>query len=58
MDTTNLQGRIVVVTGAGSGIGRATALEAARRGADIAICDVDEVGLAQTEASARRCRPT
>jgi NAD(P)-dependent dehydrogenase (short-subunit alcohol dehydrogenase family) len=53
MDTANLAGRRVLVTGAGSGIGRATALLAARRGADLAICDVDEVGLAQTEATAR-----
>jgi NAD(P)-dependent dehydrogenase (short-subunit alcohol dehydrogenase family) len=53
MDTSNLQGRTVLVTGAGSGIGRETALLAARRGADLAICDVDQAGLAEVETSAR-----
>jgi NAD(P)-dependent dehydrogenase (short-subunit alcohol dehydrogenase family) len=53
MDTTNLHGRTVVVTGAGSGIGRETALLSARRGATIAICDLNEEGLAETEQRAR-----
>jgi NAD(P)-dependent dehydrogenase (short-subunit alcohol dehydrogenase family) len=53
VDTSNLKGRTVLVTGAGSGIGRETALLAARRGADLAICDVNEAGLADTEANAR-----
>src|SRR4051794_5512260 len=53
MDTTDLHGRTVVVTGAGSGIGRATALLCAQRGADLAICDVDDDGLAETERRAR-----
>lgn len=48
METTSLTGRAVLVTGAGSGIGRATALECARRGARLCLCDVDEVGLAAT----------
>jgi len=53
MDTSNLHGRAVLVTGAGSGIGRETALLAARRGADLAICDVDDAGLTEVEASVR-----
>jgi NAD(P)-dependent dehydrogenase (short-subunit alcohol dehydrogenase family) len=48
-----LRGRTVLVTGAGSGIGRATALLAARRGADLVICDLDEAGLAEVETTAR-----
>ena len=40
--------KVVVITGAGSGIGRALARDLARRGALLAISDVDEPGLAET----------
>jgi NADP-dependent 3-hydroxy acid dehydrogenase YdfG len=42
-------GKVVVVTGAGSGIGQALAGELARSGASVAISDVNTEGLAQTE---------
>ncbi|HEY2995657.1 MAG TPA: SDR family NAD(P)-dependent oxidoreductase [Methylomirabilota bacterium] len=39
-----LQGQVAIVTGAGRGIGRATALELARLGADIVIAELDQNG--------------
>jgi NADP-dependent 3-hydroxy acid dehydrogenase YdfG len=42
-------GKVAVVTGAGSGIGQALALELGRSGAKVAISDIDLEGLAQTE---------
>jgi NAD(P)-dependent dehydrogenase (short-subunit alcohol dehydrogenase family) len=53
MDIKDLTDKTVVVTGAGSGIGKETALACARRGANLAICGVNEAGLAQTAEQAR-----
>ncbi|HEY2717323.1 MAG TPA: SDR family oxidoreductase [Solirubrobacterales bacterium] len=45
-----LDGKAVMITGAASGIGRATAQEAASEGARLLLCDVDEEGGAAVAA--------
>jgi NAD(P)-dependent dehydrogenase (short-subunit alcohol dehydrogenase family) len=48
---TRLQGKAIVITGAGGGLGRATALAMAAEGAQLALTDANEAGLlATTEA--------
>jgi len=42
--------KVAAITGAGSGIGRSLARELAGRGAHLALCDIDEDGLAETVA--------
>ncbi|MES2128574.1 MAG: SDR family NAD(P)-dependent oxidoreductase [Pseudomonadota bacterium] len=50
MNSTNLSGRVALVTGAGRGLGGAIALMLARAGARVAICDVDTQALEVTRA--------
>jgi NAD(P)-dependent dehydrogenase (short-subunit alcohol dehydrogenase family) len=50
---TKISGKTAVVTGAASGIGRALAYDLARRGAKLALSDVDVVGLGETARHAR-----
>ena len=50
MGEFSLAGRVAVITGAGSGIGRETAHVLAQAGARVVLADVNVAGLAQTEA--------
>ena len=45
---SEIRGKVAVITGAASGIGRATAVALAREGARVAAADVDRKGLAET----------
>ncbi|MDP9237780.1 MAG: SDR family oxidoreductase [Chloroflexota bacterium] len=48
-----LDGKVALITGAGSGIGRGTAVRLARDGASICVVDIDDEGAAETASSVR-----
>ena len=52
-DSGALQGKVAIITGAATGIGRASALLFARAGARVALADLREPELARTEADVR-----
>jgi NAD(P)-dependent dehydrogenase (short-subunit alcohol dehydrogenase family) len=47
-DMGRLEGKTVVITGAGSGQGQCGAVLFAEEGANLALCDINEAGLAET----------
>jgi len=54
MSGGRLQGKVCLITGAGSGIGQATARLFAREGAQVVVADVDDRGARSTVASIRK----
>ena len=53
MSVTRFSGQVALVTGAASGIGRATALMLAREGGFVVVADLDEPGIAGTAEAIR-----
>ena len=51
MDKARHSGKVAIVTGAGSGIGRATAVRLAQEGAQVVGCDVNAKALDETRAT-------
>ncbi len=54
MASTDFKGKVVLVTGAASGIGRATAAAFARTGAIVAVSDVNDAGGNETVATIKK----
>ncbi|MFW0787841.1 SDR family oxidoreductase [Gordonia sp. CPCC 206044] len=55
--TTRFADKVVLITGAGSGLGRAAATQVAAEGASLALVDISERGLAETAAEIAEVAP-
>jgi len=53
----NFQDKVAAITGAASGMGRQLAIQLAGYGSHLALADLDEAGLAETQALARKANP-
>lgn len=51
---TDMKGKVALVTGAASGLGRATAIRLAQAGADLCIVDLNAAGLEETAVEVRK----
>lgn len=52
------EGKVVIITGAGSGLGQATALQLASEGAQLVLVDLNDKGLEETKAKVLKVSPT
>ena len=55
---TSLEGKVLAITGAASGVSRATAILFAPRGASVSLADVQEVHLQQTTTEVQKLTPS
>lgn len=53
----DFQGKVAAITGAASGMGRQLAVQLAGHGSHLALADLDEAGLAETQALAQKANP-
>jgi len=54
----SLKGKTVLVTGAGSGVGRLTAIKFAQQGAHLVLWDLNEAGMKETQAMVFKAAPS
>lgn len=54
----SLEGKTAIITGAGSGMGQATAILFAKQGCTVGICDIKEEGMAETIQIIKERYPT
>ncbi|MEK3906704.1 SDR family NAD(P)-dependent oxidoreductase [Oceanobacillus sp. FSL W7-1309] len=52
------EGKAVLITGAGSGLGRAVALQVAKEGAKLSLVDLNEKGLEETKTEVLEVAPS
>jgi NAD(P)-dependent dehydrogenase (short-subunit alcohol dehydrogenase family) len=57
MQVKSFDGKVAAITGAASGMGRSLAVALARHNCEVAISDVDEVGLAETARLVEAAKP-
>ena len=50
----SIEGKTILITGAASGIGRATAIQCAEMGAKVLLVDLNEQGLQETQKMIER----
>lgn len=54
---TRFEDKVIIITGAGSGLGQASALQIAKEGAKLVLVDLNEAGLKETEAKVLKAAP-